>query len=1012
MWHEESSYLGINDILNSVIFDGRFAGRPLYLDIEGEILTALSNALSIGEEDVAPAVSYAARKSLNLNVANPFSWHENRFRSWWLHDNSEAPPFTALLCALSIAAENMRADEVFSSINYYERLFETLRIDDKIEKARVRSGFRVTRRYWEALNRWLSEKEGALGRPTATQVISHWTYVSYPISQALVREADRERLRMMFDEFGLVPGESLSTAEMSNYLLQWIGGDGSGRWLKKLWSNPDLREKIAQTAALELEAWIGAKESAGDALQRKYVLLYGQVTGWPKQALRLALRVYKAGLEEGSALRVPRGSTDEGRATFFKMCQDSLVLSPSVDDDFLVLDPAPKISLSPALALGFQLEARDGSATIHRQGRPVIPMERAKDGVGFREVTRISLLGEHIVLCHNAWFGKVEAHLREYARDGFLCFPSGKLDGVPEDWGAFLRVEMLQVPNGEVHENLQCVTPLAETSLSIYGGLHLIQQDWHSLGGLEVMGALGSGTATLELVDTDLLNGNDTVIAEASAEGCVTLAIPSDKDELRGDYEIRLKKGTKPVQRRSVNFCNASKPRRKTAISAPELSYAPSSIIPAASLSAVEYQGPGGCLRGMSVEGVFDDCAPVGPAIQFGVDVPTGYHDYDDDAPRYIMDKLAGFTESCAVTGGHRCWICEPFEKGENPRRPMLMTCRDCGVRVLTKDRGRRKKGTKKRGVALASPKKRVYAEPAKDESFFGPDILFDAICYLGGGRASRLTKLASSIGQEPWAAQEFVRNLSALGHIDVELNEALSSPVRWWSAPPTIAQIEPGKGFLAGFRSSQLISEIEIRLKTVGAEVIRVELSRAPTAIFLEGANLDTLEDVLSGIADPYGRALRFVEEPAKAIARIVRPMGEIIAAQPATIALQLNDVERFDPPSGQWKAWSFASDPGAYRTAGFGRAYFVVDGKGSCFRTPYGLAKVFAANLEQLRLHAYDPSARTFIAALGCPPPGLLERALAACSGRTPISEQGKLKYDNVPEDVARMILERLYN
>jgi hypothetical protein len=1008
-------YQIINDDLNSVIFDGRFANRPLYLDIEDDLLTALGQSLLINENEVAFTVANAVRQSLDFSGANPFSHHQQRYLSWWLQNRDAAPPFTALLCAFSMAAEKMRSDESYSSNNYYERLFEVLRIDDETEKKSVRNHFYTTRKYWEALNRWLYMKEGTLGRPTAAQVFSHWPNVSYPISQALIREADRTRFGKMFDEFDLLPGETLSATEMGEYLSQWITGIDASTWLKRLWANGDLREKIAQAASLELEAWTGPEKGASGALQRKRCVLYGRASGWLKQELWLMLGVSKVGIEEGSTLLVPSGNANNPSAKSFENCSDGIFLNSSPYEDVLALDPASSISMSSALALGFQADLQGGAAVIARLGRPVIPMERMKNGIGFREVTRISLLGEHIVLCHDAWLEKVKRHIGKFSREGFRCFASGNLPGLPEDWSAFLKVEMLQVPTEVVHENLECLTPMSDASLSIDGGLHIFHQDWHSCGGLEAMGAIGSGEATLELVSINFLTGKDEVISYASAEQCARLTIPTSEEGITGDYEIRLKRGSKIVQRRSVFFHNASKPRAKMTVSSPELSCSPSRATPGGSLSASVNKGGSGSVQGMWVTGVIEGCGTVHDNIPFSGEVPKGHLKYENDNPQYGLKRLDGFSENCAVMGVHR-WICEPFEKGDSPRRPMLMTCSVCGSRVLTKNRGKRVDGERRTGKAMAAastdPVIRVVAEPANDDRYFSSDILFDAACYLGGGRFSRLGKLAAAIGPEPWAEHEFIRNLSSAGHIDIEYDSELVKPVRWWSAPPVCVQISKYTSFLAGYRSKSLISQIEEILDAQGAEFRMLGQDRAPTALFVEGLKMDELAAALSGIKDPYDRAIRFAENPAQAIAQIARPMSEVIAAQPIAYTMQLKDIEQFDPPSGRWRACSFASKPGAYRTTGFGRVYFVIDSQGTSFRAPYELAKVFAAKLVRTRLHSYDPSTKSLISALGCPPPGLLDRALTACSGLLPISEQGILKYENIPEDVARVVLDRLYH
>lgn len=73
------------------------------------------------------------------------------------------------------------------------------------EKRHFEQGYRrFGERYWGALNKWLEGEDGLRGLPTAVAV-GH-RYVGLPISQVLVREADRERLPHFFIYAGFPPG--------------------------------------------------------------------------------------------------------------------------------------------------------------------------------------------------------------------------------------------------------------------------------------------------------------------------------------------------------------------------------------------------------------------------------------------------------------------------------------------------------------------------------------------------------------------------------------------------------------------------------------------------------------------------------------------------------------------------------------------------------------------------------------------------------------------------------------
>ena len=91
-------------------------------------------------------MSRAAREQLLLKDANPFTWYESSVFELVAGRSKTAPPYTALLCTLSIAAESMRDDEKFSRNNYYNRLLELLNIDSVTSQDAVKKHFKKTKK--------------------------------------------------------------------------------------------------------------------------------------------------------------------------------------------------------------------------------------------------------------------------------------------------------------------------------------------------------------------------------------------------------------------------------------------------------------------------------------------------------------------------------------------------------------------------------------------------------------------------------------------------------------------------------------------------------------------------------------------------------------------------------------------------------------------------------------------------------------------------------------------------
>lgn len=108
------------------------------------------------------------------------------------------PECVGFLAAMVLAASRMASQlaegEPISELNYFRRLREVLGLDDKDGRpAELPTGWEEPA--WLAWNRWL-QRSGFL--PTARKGSGPRKYIEYPISQTLLREADKERLRRLF----------------------------------------------------------------------------------------------------------------------------------------------------------------------------------------------------------------------------------------------------------------------------------------------------------------------------------------------------------------------------------------------------------------------------------------------------------------------------------------------------------------------------------------------------------------------------------------------------------------------------------------------------------------------------------------------------------------------------------------------------------------------------------------------------------------------------------------------
>ena len=172
----------------------------------------------------------------------------------------------------------MAASDGLRDTNYYARLTELLGTPEARERWR-RPTETVPRSCWGSLNRWLEPRDGERGTPTASQVGPH-RYVGIPLSQALIRRADRQRMLRFFTDMGLPARAQIPDPELERLFSYWIGRDPcpSPR-LARLWARDSQRVRVMEALKASLQSWDGRAEAtttAGDARGRiRLTLSYG-----------------------------------------------------------------------------------------------------------------------------------------------------------------------------------------------------------------------------------------------------------------------------------------------------------------------------------------------------------------------------------------------------------------------------------------------------------------------------------------------------------------------------------------------------------------------------------------------------------------------------------------------------------------------------------------------------------------------------------------------------------------
>jgi hypothetical protein len=347
-----------NEVIFNHFFSGANKNKNVYLFINDEIVKDIGKQLNIPESEAIISFTNSIKATLVNQL--PFDEHYYVANKWMKRGIEESPPFIALLALFSYVAEQMVADPNFAANNYYGRLQNALDIPDLEQDNLIKSYQEITERLWPSLNEWLNSWDGQLGLPTA-KALDNRKYVSVAISQALVREQDRSILKRVFSEHGLSPGQRLGKNEMLSLLFHWASTSHANNSLSRLIQRGgDFRDKVAEIACAELEAWDGYL-SIKDAAERGGRLFYvATFNTYPSLKLELNLCTNLT-IEKCDELTISEDSSLSGRDAFM-LCKDQITLEWMNDFGVAVVEPYSQISHGDALAAKLKLIKRNSSS--------------------------------------------------------------------------------------------------------------------------------------------------------------------------------------------------------------------------------------------------------------------------------------------------------------------------------------------------------------------------------------------------------------------------------------------------------------------------------------------------------------------------------------------------------------------------------------------------------------------------------------------------------------------------
>jgi hypothetical protein len=967
----------------------------------------LCDELSIPPDTLAEFLGNAVKQTLS-NTGNPYEQHLHALERWVRFKSDQMPPFTALLCALSMAAENMCAAEGLSSANYYVRLAEILKCPDFHQKLSANGKF--TSKFWKALNKWLRDADYEFGIPTA-EVFDSRKHIGYAISQALVREGDRQKLHKMFVLHEFVAGQKMLFQEMEASISYWMCGSGPSPWLKKIWNNKAAKDCIVHSAISELAQWSGNDEDGPDGQFERSLSWIAKIKKFPP-SLRLHLGADLQDDDHLGDLSLDGDSSNEARVAFAK-CGGKPWLSTASEETFATLEPKASIDISHLLMSSFFLTHAGEKGRFKRKPRMIIPLMWSSFDGYYREVSRVVQGQKHIILCVNTKERLVRQHVDAYARPNYKL-PTSKYNGLPAGWSLFRDVEFAQIED-DVPKDLIVLTPLGNgVSITCDGGMPLAPSVWHGSAPPSIH-VISGEPVTVTITDVGGSAGGNLLLSEDVAAGDFTV----EDYPTAGELDVVAKEGKLARISQKIILRTAETPRPLYAGKQQNIAYQFNdkeiSNLYGASLLDDESVSSGTYVSGANVvvdELMFPGLADVQPIEPAG-ELSVGEQEDDFFAHEYLESEVNKLEGDCALRGYHS-WRVDPAMSGTKNNKFWNMECMECGaVQIQQMYKRKRDTGTpQQRDGGGIRPRAKSWNSPIGDkEPSFDADLCFDALCYVGGGRWKRFRELIASQSESTFVPTQFARTAIELCHVDLMFDVEKHRPKTWKVSNPTVVFPSEGRAFYAGFRNQDIRQERCARFLKAGAVAQFTKPGMSPEVMAWQNVDIGKLVQLLQGATDPHGRPVEISINPAQKLAGIIANLRLRIDKFPELRSFSDVDLEVFDVTKSKWLKAEQVVRHKAYRTTFGGRHYFYVDDEGAYREADYGTVKTLAARSQRRMLHGYDEPSRTFSSTLGAEPPGLLGRALTMCTGSPAVIENGLSIYRDVPKDVAFSVLRYMY-
>ncbi|WP_139104557.1 hypothetical protein [Gordonia sp. UCD-TK1] len=968
-------YLEWNAAVAEVVYPETDEAVPAYMDLEQDLLSRV--AAAAGDQSSSPRTALAeVVRGVTIEDIGAFSLAKvaAETRKWSRRSIIE-PPCLAFLALTVVAAEEMgNTEEGLASHAYYARLARLLGLADN--NAALRREYPKHAEFmWKRVNTWLENLEGERGVPTAF-ALTH-RYVGLPMSQALVREADRRRLPSMFAQFGLSPGMRLAPEDLSVYLGMWLSTEGSSATgnLRRLWKRTDSRERIATIAAVELASWDGVQsDSSATATTGRAMIVASMRSGFMGSSLDLSLGLRPIGDSMDGHMEVLETAGRWSALGFTPGTAGLWRTGYTEEFDFgSVLEGVVRVRHAGS----------ENGLEYKRYPRNVVALIYDDLQSAYVQTDRLQLGVDSLLLVQSAGTTRaaatavedVQKVLEACARPGFTSTTT--LEGLPEGWTLFSGVQLFAAPDAGTTRFNELV-PLARNQLTVAGGLQIPSRirKWSSISPPEIRATVQTAE---KLRVTVAESESDAPIRSWESDTGSLVAPLSELALPDGDYQVSLFTGSKssPTQQLSIRLRSGDSIDDLTWARAPRLIYNLDS--PVGVLSALE---------GEAVEIVVDGLAHDGTADIAATKTATGSIFWNKPRQKQQSSRVRIGTpdpKSCVATGAHHIQL--PTWYGGQDTKVIVGECTSCGLVKrypgwLPRNRAR---GSGNYGQAATEATIVVSDLPDVADSGINWDAALDVLVHLGGGSFSTLENVARQLEGSALFSDTFTRSLEALGHIAIERDQR-ARPIRWELSPSCLAQVAAGPYRLTGRWSRPTVSAI---VADYGSRSLTTSRPKTgPAEVILKLNDTGCLESIAEL------EAATVVPAAGAGILQSLPALSDVGVTLERSVLPGFESAERFDLGSATWVPTGDVSSPGAYRIKrGFETLYLYRDyrdvANNTAAVTGVHLAKHLAANAIGRTFAFYIEKRETVLTPRGCELPGLYDRAAVAFAGHLPASK-----------------------